>query len=281
MTYEFRIKKGGVADPVYVTNSQTDGVNVQITDEHGHVANVSHGALDIAIQDQTTEIIDMFFHENLGLFTLAAPVAVNDTALTVVSGHGVVAGQMVTLEEQDHWFQSEVTSVGATTINLAVLTDSAFTVGCRCEYGPYNMNVDGSVTPRIFKVDTHALVTTEWDITRILMGIVDDNSMDDGKFGGIAALTNGIVLRIVDGKTKNLFNARTNGELALRAYDLTYADKAPAGLYGLRMRSTFSGMDKRGVTIRLGPGDELQLIVRDDLTGLTSFNIIAQGHVVE
>ena len=43
---------------------------------------------------------------------------------------------------------------------------------------------------------------------------------------------------------------------------------------------TFSGQDKLGVALRLNPGEDLQLIIQDDLRGLTSIEILAEGHEV-
>ena len=106
----------------------------------------------------------------------------------------------------------------------------------------------------------------------------------DALFGNLTALTRGVVLRKADGINHTIFNAKTNGDFALRMYDIAYTDRAvPSQSYGLRGRSTFAGQDKRGVVIRLDGdnSEELELLVQDDLSTLTSFRIVAQGHVVE
>lgn len=52
---------------------------------------------------------------------------------------------------------------------------------------------------------------------------------------------------------------------------------------GSVFRRSFAGQDKNGVVIRLNgdQGDEFQVIVQDNLTGLTHFRTVVQGHVVE
>ena len=110
--------------------------------------------------------------------------------------------------------------------------------------------------------------------------------MDDGKFGGITGgLTNGIFFRVKNGTTKNIFNAKTNGDLAAHMFDLNYVDDTlgPSGQYGLRGRRTFGGQSKNGVVIRLNSetNDIFECVVQDDLTDLTNFQIIVQGHIVE
>ena len=50
---------------------------------------------------------------------------------------------------------------------------------------------------------------------------------------------------------------------------------------GFTGRMTFAGANKMGVVIRLNPGEDIQLIVQDDLTSLEGLFIICQGHTVE
>ena len=104
---------------------------------------------------------------------------------------------------------------------------------------------------------------------------------DDSKFANITGgLTNGLVFRRVDGDTRNVFNVKTNGDIANICYDLAYADQGKNGLNGVRARISFAGQDKHGVALRLAPGDALQFLVQDDLTSIDIFRIVAQGHIV-
>jgi len=141
------------------------------------------------------------------------------------------------------------------------------------------MAVNGSVTPVVFESGP---LTGEWDIVRMIGAIIDGTSMDDAKFGGIGPLTNGVVFRKKNGIYKNLFTAKSNGQMALRMYDVSYADKAPSGSFGLRFRRTWNGRDKSGVVVRLNAedGDTFQCVIQDDLTGLDSFNVVIHGQVV-
>jgi hypothetical protein len=110
--------------------------------------------------------------------------------------------------------------------------------------------------------------------------ITDDTAMDDGKFGGIGALPNGIVLRVNNGVIQNLWNVKTNGELGLLCYDSAYADRAPSGQFGFRFRNTYAGQAKHGVVIRLDQNDTLEVLIQDNLSALLDFRMMAQGHVV-
>ena len=43
---------------------------------------------------------------------------------------------------------------------------------------------------------------------------------------------------------------------------------------------TFAGQSKIGVALRAGPGEDIEFIVQDDLTGIEEFHITFEWHVV-
>jgi hypothetical protein len=104
--------------------------------------------------------------------------------------------------------------------------------------------------------------------------------MDASTFGGLSALTRGIVLRVSrsDGTYVNYFNAKTNGELSLFIDNTDYTSKAPSGSYSVSFK--WKIRDEHGVVIRLSAGDKIQLLVQDNLTALTSFYGVVVGHIV-
>lgn len=241
--------------------------------------------IDVFIQDQTTDLVDLYMidHANAVDLTLASAVEVDAKSVTVVDATGVSAGDAIEFVENGHTMQAIVLSVVGTTINFNAPIDKPLTTACGCVAGKWNMIVDGSTTTRIFSIKPPPGI--KWDITRVLFAMTATAVMDDSKFGSLTALTNGIVLRKTDSTKHNIFVASDNGGLAERMYDLTYPAKQPAGVYALRGRRTFGGQDKNGVVIRLDgdANDELQLLIQDDLSGgtLTKFALVAQGHEVD
>jgi len=116
------------------------------------------------------------------------------------------------------------------------------------------------------------------DITFMKIILLDDVAMDDGKFGGIAALTNGIVLHHhrPDG-INSIFNAKTNGDLkhiGRGAYD----DRSGGGGdYGFGVEILWE--DWYGVPLRIYPGDYVEILVQDDLSALTRATCTVGGQV--
>lgn len=245
--------------------------------------------VDVNIQDQTTEIIDLHLSSLIQVISLNLNTNINDITIQIGSAAEPIDGNIICLKESAAFYQGEILShssagAGLWDIVLDTPLDFAFTTVVGCSERSINLAVDGSVTPVIFTVSPGNLTPgIEWDIVRFMGQIIDDSSMDDSRFGGLPALQKGVFFRSVDGITKNIFNAKTNGDLKAHMYDVEYSDKAPAGLFGLNFRRTFAGQSKNGVAVRLkaDSNDEFQCIVQDDLTGLVNFQVIVQGHVTD
>ena len=115
--------------------------------------------------------------------------------------------------------------------------------------------------------------------------MVTTNLGDLNDFGDITGgLANGLLLRkkYTDGTYQNIVNIRTNADFVLNAYDFDryVATNPGVGVNGQKWRMTFGGEEKMGTVIRIGPGEDLEWVVQDDLTSLLGFQNIAQGSLV-
>lgn len=241
-----------------------------------------HGG-DVMIGDQNSDIVDYYMCISISPLELSALAPIEARTIEVVDGSGVVNGTYVCMQEGSRSFQAKVMSGGGTnTLTLDTPLDYEFGVCTIIENKTPDLNVVGSTSAEVLAT-LKPNWGVKWDITRVIMSMVHASSADDGKFGGIDGLTNGIILRKSNGEHHTIFNAKTNGELRERMYDVSFNDKAPAGAYGTTCRRTFAGQDKNGVTIRLDGSlnESLDILIQDDLSGLTSFRSVAQGHVVE
>ena len=61
-------------------------------------------------------------------------------------------------------------------------------------------------------------------------------------------------------------------------YDVAYADKAPAGFFGLTGRWTFTTAEFVA-DIDGANGDYLEVLIQDSLVDLDNFNITAKGRL--
>jgi hypothetical protein len=257
-----------------------DGVNV---------ANVgANGGLDVNIQDQTSPILITELNRITNTTALTNAVAIDDKTVVIDTTTGFVDGTHITIADDvsnRYSIYHQVGAVAGKTISLDRPIDYAFPAGTQITAGTHEMAVNGSVTPVIFSVrsgDTPTGLNVYVDITRIIFKCITATAVDLTTFGDLARLTNGLVLRRVDGTYSNIFNCKDNGELAGIMYDFSVAQATNPvqGVDGFTGRLTFGGQNKIGVVVRIGPGEDLQAIVQDDLSGLTSFSIVAEGHVV-
>lgn len=243
------------------------------------------GNVEVSLQDQFTPILELPFVQATGVSsTVSIATAVSDTSFTVADSTGFVDGDIVGLFTADglFYFGTQLGAPVGNVISIDTPIDDIFGIGSIVLRLTNEMAVDGSVTTQIFQIAPIGLTSAvEIDITRVMGYLQYATVGDDSNFGNLGALTKGIVLRKNNGVMNNIWNAKSNGDLALTSFDFRYSERAPAGSFSARFRNTFAGQDKHGVTIRLEPGDILELLVQDALQTLESFRMNAQGHIVE
>jgi hypothetical protein len=270
---------------VYLRN-KANTKEVNITDPEGD----GLGGLDVFIQDQTTGTIDLKLMNVAASFTIAVNTTIDTSTFTATGGHGISVGDTIFIAEGERYSQFIVLNVATNVITIDMPLDFAYTTAATCTRGSTNMAVIGSLgSPVVFEIGP--IGTQNWDIIRIMFAIEGDAAMDSALFGCITALTNGIVLRQKNSVFYNQFNAKSNADFALRAYDISYDDRAgagPSGIFGFRCRRTFGGASKTGVTIRLiGSPEKIQVLIQDDLATavggnqITKMEAVVQGHIVE
>jgi hypothetical protein len=268
--------------------SPTSTLPTTVYDESGNPITITRGNLNVLAGDQITPPLDSLFAQSISNFTISAPTVASgvdagdlEYTFEATAGHGIVATDEILLLDTaaDKSFYAEVLNVAVNTITVDRPIDHLFpTATTLGRIVTTEMAVDGSVTPQIFSLRAGAVPV---DSVRFLITMTDDTSMDDSRFGGIAALTRGLVLRIVNSFQKTIFCFKSNQEIKQFCYDVSYSDRAPAGSFGLVARISFGGQSKHGVVLRISDDDVIQWVVQDDLTELTSLKVSVQGHETE
>ena len=245
----------------------------------------ANGAIPVNIQDQHTRPIDIKLYNQINdTFVLSQDAVIGSYDINVTTTNTILAGDNIAVYESngfEKYYFGQVLSVSGSTLSLDTPVPFNFSSAEAMVFQYENeMNVDGSSEMVVYSITN--FFETSVDITRFIFHCTDATDMDDSLFCGRSALTRGIVLRkkLTDGSYINYWNVKTNGDWTELAYDKSYDDKAPAGFYGFASRLTYAGQDKHGVTIRLKQGESIELIVQDDLTGLNTATITAQGHFI-
>jgi len=296
-----------VSDPVLASNTElvnlilgykvNTGVtigNVIITDDTGNLMTLEpNGSIPVTLQDQTTPVIIAPMSLLEQSTTTSANVAIDDRTVTLTSVTGVSAGKLLTFFNPTSVRFMTAYVIGAPAGNVVTLDryfDFAYPSGSYVDVGDTNMVVAGSAaTPIRFGIRNNAGaipppgIELTMDVTRMIFELECTALPEADLFGDIAALTNGIFCRRRDGAYYNIFNIKSNGELAGIMYDFTQFDATKQGTQGFRARLTFAGQNKLGVTVRLAINEDLEVFVQDDLTtdsSITSFKITSEGSLV-
>ena len=245
--------------------------------------------VDVNVQDQTSPSLIIKFNRVTNETSLAAAVNIDDRIISVVDATGIIENSYLIIfsGDDDRYFICSVTGVSGTDISVDSPLDFAFSSGSNVHVATTDLSVDGSSTPVVFGIrgsgETEA-VNVAIDITRVVFSCIADSAVDYSLFADISKLTNGLVLRHrkLDSKY-NIFNVKSNREIAgiMYDFDILSASNPAQGVDGFKGRLTFAGQNKIGVVKRLRPGEDLEVIISDDLSGITEFEMIAEGHVVE
>lgn len=263
-------------------------VNSIITDATGNEVTLEpDGSLPVTLQDQTTPTVIVPLSQVNNTTTVATLGVIDTYTIDVTDTTGFIDAAFIVIADlvnDRYYVGSQVGAIAGSTVTLDTPLDFAYAVGATITNGTTNMNVNGSVTPQVFglRVSDPGLPLTV-DVTRLMFICTTTDTVDLSKFGDITGgLTNGIVIRKRDGTFNNIFNAKTNAALAgiMFDFDVQVQTNPAQGQDGFIGRLTFAGQNKMGVTIRVGPDEDLECIIQDDLTTLESFTIIAEGSVV-
>ena len=253
----------------------------------GVYPNITKSSLDVLLQDLTTKPIIQNFYLKEVVTTLALDTVIDERTIEVASATGIIAGKYIVMFSTvlNKVMFCNVLSVSGTTITIDTPIDSIYESGTIISVGDKNIVANGSVTPVVYSLrSTSEQTLLNFHVTRIILVSKTSSVGDMSMFGDIAGgLTNGIVLRKVDGKNENIFNAKTNGNLMniMYDFDILSAVNPRQGQNGFKGRMTFAGQNKMGVAVKLAPGEDLELVVQDDLSSLDGFVIIAEGHLSE
>jgi len=238
--------------------------------------------VDAVIQDSTSPLFIVKASHLITETTLTTQTAKEDYIINVTSAASFVVGQYLTIYNvaEDRVFFSEILDINTLAITLDTPLDFEFAIGSVVSVGDNNMNVDGSVTPVIYGIrnPTTADIPSSVDITRLMFKCLTSSAVDLSQFGNIAGgLLRGVVVRRVDGTYQNVFNAKTNADLKNIMFDFDIEVASGNQQNGFTGRLTFAGQNKMGAVIRIGPDEDLQIVIQDDLTSLDRFIIVAEG----
>jgi hypothetical protein len=247
---------------------------------------------DVFIQDTFQPLFQYYLQvEEKTDITLTSAVSVDDEVINLSAGHGFALSkdQLITIVEGDLFEQAFITEINVGTdpnkIRMSIPSANAFTTNAKVIRGNKNLKVVGSVaTPidALFKFYDQANTFVPIDITKVKITMAHAAVGDDGKFGGIAELSNGgFYFRRINATRVNLGNYINNQAFKDFGAEVKYPDKGPSGTNSTEI--TFDMKNIFGQVLRLNPQHDDQVcgVVRNDLSTRTNFYISMIGSFTE
>ena len=264
--------------------------SVQITDGVNSMTLEPNGSLPVTLQDQGTPSIITNFSILEQATTTTGDIAIGDYIIPVASVTGIITGKYLSVFDPVgvRFTNFFVVSVASLNVTIDRPSDFAYPSGSYVDVQDTNLAVDGSSTPVIAGIRNNAGgtpppgINLTMDVTRLMFYCIASSALDYTKFANLTALTNGLMCRKRDGEHNNIFNVKTNGEIAgiMFDFDISVASGSK-GVDGFVGRITFAGQNKMGVTQRIAINEDIELILQDNLSTITRLEVIAEGSVVQ
>ena len=245
------------------------------------VYNDRYKAKQVIIQDQYSTSIDLYLCKQNGVTTLTEDVNIDDTSITVVSNTGAVVGDCINIREDTRYFQSIVSNINGNIISFASPLDYNFTTNAEVCFGEWDLSTANGTLVNPIEFSICPPPNAIYDIYEITVSFEDNAVMYESTFGGITQLTNGFIIRISDGYTKNLCLVSNNAGFREYGFDNIYEDKVPSGTYAFSAKKNYKKTN--GVSLRIDgkTQDKIIVIVQDNLNALTKLAVTVHGHIVD
>ena len=241
---------------------------------------VVQGAMGTFHKDVYHQAINKAFHLHTGIIsTLAVATAVEDRTIELVDASSFLVGDALAFNG-GFLIPSfpVVTAKAGNILTLDRLLDRALPAGEEVGTVETDMAVTGSPSsPVIYILEPPQGAI--WYITRLIFSMTHGSAGDLGLFGDLAALTNGVTLRVrLDGVYSTITNWKVNSDIKRDFYDVDFDTRSGgSGVAGTSGRGSF---DKLNVAVELdgNKGDQLELMIQDDLVGLVHYELNGQGY---
>jgi len=230
---------GNIHYPIYKMSYGPLGKQTLVDDINGLPVHIVEG-YDIVVNE--------LFHKHTGVESnIAADVLAGDTSIEVVDASifTLEDAVQVTNGNTDPTFPIvKGIDIPTNTLTLDRPLDYGYPIGNKVEVVHSDLTTTAGtlLAPISHRVIPDIGIGGVWHLSRILISMTHSTTGDDAKFGNLAKLPNGVVLRaFINGQFNTFTVWKTNGDMRLDMYDVTYSDKAGAVYLERRRAVVFRG----------------------------------------
>lgn len=236
--------------------------------------------------DIFTHPFSQYFNRPTGVqTTLSADLSSGSTAISIASATGFVVGQNISIKNtHEETTFPRITAITGTLIALDRPIDMPFTTGDLVAVVNTNMAQSGGTleAPLSYKIIPRP--NQSWDLKTLILSMTHNSAGSMDLFGNLAPLTNGVVIRAYSGRSGGFFtftNWKANQDIKDDIYQVTFDERAPSTSYGTSGKGELEGNTGAIPRINGADGDYMEILIQDNLSGLISFRIKAQGRIAE
>lgn len=248
--------------------------------------NTNSHILDIHDADIHNGAVNRYLHQHGGTTTtISTASAVNDYIINVANTAGLIVGDSLHINTGSVEFtHPEIIAVGAGspgTLTLDRRLDQAHDIGDEVTNAVIDLasQIGTLAAPQLYAAWPEP--GEIWHITNLTLAMGHGTAGDFGLFGNIAALTNGVVVRVrINGNYGTLTNWKTNGDINVDTGEVSFHTRSSGGgTFGTAANGAFKA--RTGAVMRLdgSTNDQFEIYVQDDLTTLDFWNMKVQGHL--
>jgi len=250
--------------------------------------------IDVDVQDQTTDALVFKFFTEEAETTLASNTSLFDRSIVVSDATGFTAGKLLhlidTVNERGMICQVSSTYVSGTTIPIDRPLDFAYTSGTKVILSSTDMAINASSSEAVFGIRTENYdVPESFHFTRIRFTCITATAPEIDEFGDLSVGAAGVVKDGITIRKKNTtpyrnlvtFNSNLEMQGLLGHWTPFSAFNPGTGKYGFFAEWVLAGQENQGVANKVEPWDELEIVFKENFSGLTSLEAVAIGHIVK
>ncbi len=243
--------------------------------------------LNIHNADVHNRAINKYIHQHTATTTtISTASAVNDYQINVADTTGFTVGDALHINTSSvETTHPVITAITPGTPGLLVLDrrlDKAHVIGDVVTKSIIDLATAGLVgslaAPQEYWAGPDA--GEVWHVTQLTFAMGHGSAGDMGLFGNLAALTNGVQLRVkINGNYGTLTNWKTNSDIKVDTGNVDFDLRSGGGgTHGTSGIGPFKTNTDTVMRLAGDNGDRFEVYVQDDITALAFFNMKVQGH---
>lgn len=268
------------------------GISLNGSDDKAFGISHTDGIIHQYAKEEEKPAVISLAHNPIITTALTDAVALDGYVIDVEDVTGVSAGDLCFIYDivdgDPVYSLARIVSISTLGVTLDRYLDNSYDSGAVVIFSSKDLNVTGTMaSPITFnaRVISSSVLSTVFNVCSITLFCTTTTAISMENFGDISdGLANGVQIRKVttDGY-QNIVNFKTNADIMAVGYDFQVIDAANPGqdTYGFCAKITFADRGTNNTVLRLDTDEDLEVVVKDDLSSLGEFTVTVKGYTID